>query len=67
MKLWLLLPLSLVHSAAISSAPIVSSTNAKPIPHQYMVVLKKDVPFDAVQQHLAWVNQIAPFSVLIFH
>jgi cerevisin len=40
------------------AAPILSSTEAKPIANQYMVVFKKHVKHDQTKEHHAWVNSI---------
>jgi cerevisin len=40
------------------AAPILSSTEAKPIANQYMVVFKKHVKHEKTKDHHAWVQSI---------
>lgn len=60
-----LLPLLAVASPVLNigtihqdSAPVISSTNAKEIPDQYIVVFKKHVTTDAAVRHHDWLREL---------
>jgi len=64
-----LLPVLVAASPAIDVAtihngvaPILSSTNAKHIPHSYLVAFKKDVTKEEAQDHHEWVQDIHVMS-----